>query len=271
MKKILYLFTASLFVLSSCSSDIDDSLPELPSEDISILPKTISYEYPSDFLGTNSKSVITYDGNKIRSIVDESSKAIYTYEGNIITKYEQFSFEALGKEVKRIEVLYEYEAGKLKTRIFKDGISENGPNGSITKTIYTHNQDSTISYIVYDVVSITKEKKKEGVGKLTYKDGNLIKSEHNNITNSLFDGVSVYEYDTKMNPLKNVLGYGLLLDEVEGFGKNNIIKTTRMTKGDTKDSVLITSYIYNDNVYPKRHTSLDGRGESIEYEIEYTY
>lgn len=270
MKKILYLFTASLFVLSSCSSD-DDSLPELPSEDISILPKTISYIYPSDFLGTNSKSIVTYNGNKIMSIVDESSKATYTYDGNIITKYEQFSNEAQGTEVKRMEILYAYEAGKLKTRIFKDGISENQPNGYITKTIYTHNQDGTISYIVYDVDSITQVEKKNGAGKLTYKDGNLVKNEHSNITNSLFDGASVYEYDTKMNPFKNVLGYGLLLDEVGGFGKNNIIKTTRITEGNSKPSVFMTTYIYNDNGYPKRHTSFDGGGESIEYEIEYTY
>ena len=100
MKKILYLFTASLFALSSCSSDNDDLSPILPIEEILILPKTISYIYPSDFFGTNSKSTITYSGNKILSIVDENSKTTYTYDGDLITKQEQFSINAQGKEVK---------------------------------------------------------------------------------------------------------------------------------------------------------------------------
>lgn len=270
MKKLLYLFTASLFVLSSCSSDNDDLSPTLPIEEISILPKTISYIYPSDFFGTNSKSTITYSGNKILSIVDENSKTTYTYDGGLITKQEQFSINAQGKEVKAKEVVYLYENGKLKTRIYKTRISEDRPNGYITKTIYTHNQDGTISYIVYDVDSITQVEKKQGTGKLIYKDGNLIKSETNNISISFGNGIRVYEYDTKKNPLKNILGFSLLLDEVDDCGKNNVIKITRTSDEFSSPSVYITTYIYDDNGYPNRHTSFTGGGV-IEYEIEYTY
>jgi hypothetical protein len=271
MKKLLYLFTASLLVLTSCSSD-DDNSTAVPTEDISILPKTISYIYPSSFLGTNSKSINTYSGNKILNIIDETSKTIFTYDGSIITKQEEFSLDEKGKETKSREVAYAYENGKLKTRIYKTGISEANPNGVyITKTVYTHNQDGTISYIVYGIDSKTQVETKQGTGNLTYKDGNLIKSEVNNTGNSFGNGIRVYEYDAKKNPLKNVLGFSLLLNEISEFGSNNVIKITSTRSDYPNPSVYLTTYIYNDNGYPAKHTSFAGDGKTIEYEIEYTY
>jgi hypothetical protein len=271
MKKIFYLFTASLVVLTSCSSD-DDSSIITPSEDISILPKTISYIYPSTFLGTNSKSINTYSGNKILNIIDENSKTIYTYDGSIITKQEQFSLDEKGKETKSREVAYAYENGKLKTRIYKTGISEINPNGVyVSKTVYTYNSDGTISYILYSIDSKTQVETKQGTGKLTYKDGNLIKSEVNSDIYSFQNGVRTFEYDTKKNPLKNILGFSSLLDEVEDCGNNNVIKITRTRPDYPNPSVYLTTYIYNDNGYPAKHTSFAGDGKSIEYEIEYTY
>jgi hypothetical protein len=133
MKKLLCLFGASALVLTSCSSDDNSN----SSEDTSVLPKTISYTYP-DFPGDNSKSTITYSGNKIVSSVEEDSKTVFTYDGNVITKQEQFDVDAKGKETKDTEVLYTYENGKLKTRTIKENFTTQYPNGQyIDKTVYT--------------------------------------------------------------------------------------------------------------------------------------
>jgi hypothetical protein len=270
MKKLLYLFTASLVVLTSCSSN-DDSYTA-PSEDTSILPKTITSIFPSDFFETTSKSIATYNGNKISSIISEGVITIFTYEGNIITKKEQFAIDAQGKETKTTEYLYTYENGKLKSRSLKIGIASMDSNDRyIIKTIYTHNQDGTIDYIESSINSNTQVETKQRIGKLTYKDGNLIKSE---VKESLFvfeNGIRVFEYDAKNNPLKNVLGFSLLLDEISNYGNNNVVKITSTRPDYANPTVFLRTYIYNDNDYPLRYTSFSGDGKSIEYEIEYTY
>lgn len=269
MKKILYSFAFLLLILTSCSSEDKSTTP---SENVSILPKTISFIYPSVFLGTNSKSTYTYNGNKVLNRVSDGSKTIFTYDGNSITKQEQFNVDKQGKETKNVEVAYQYENGKLKTRVFREDISDKYPNGQyISRTIYTYNQDGTISYIVYSIDSITQVETKESTGKLTYLNGNLIKSEIKKSSNSFSDEIRVYEYDARKNPLKNVLGFSLLLDEISDFGNNNVIRITQTGNGSSNPAVYLTTYIYNDNGYPTRQTSFTGDGKSIEYEIEYTY
>jgi len=260
MKNLLLLFSALTLVLTSCSSD--DNSPE----DTSILPKSISYTYPSIYLGTNSKSTLTYDGNKIVSSIEEGSKTIFTYNGNVIVKQEQYNVDTKGVETKDIEILYTYENNKLKTRISREEFSSQFPEGQfIDKTVYTNTSQNLISFVNYYVDPSTKKETKSSEGTLSYKDGNLIKSEE--ITGSS-TAKRTYEYDAKNNPLKNILGFDLLLDEIGVFGKNNIIKTTAGTSQLTE---YLTNYIYNDKDYPTKQTSLTGDGKSIEYEIEYTY
>lgn len=265
MKNLLLLFSALTLMFTSCSSDDNDS----STEDTSILPKTISYIYPSVMLGTNSTSTITYSGNKIVSTVEEGSKTIFTYDGNLITKQVQFDVDSKGIETKDIEVLYTYENGKLKTRTMKEEFSTEFPDGQfIDKTIYTHTSQSLISYINYSVNVDTQLETKTSEGSLTYKDGNLVKEQQ--ISGSL-TSTRTYEYDTKNNPLKNVTGFDLLLNEISEFGKNNSTKTTSVSSGHPTPTDYLTTYTYNDKGYPLRHTSFDGGGKSIEYEIEYTY
>lgn len=264
MKKLLVLFSVLTFVLTSCSSDDNPT-----AEADLVLPQTISYIYPSVQLGTNSKSMETYNGNKILSSIEEGSKTVFTYDGDFIVKQELFNKNEEGKESKKKEVVYVYENGKLKTRIFKSGISTEYPEGSyISKTVYTHTSNELISFINYLVDRATKAETKISEGSLTYKDGNLIKEEQkvNSVTTT-----RVYEYDTKNNPLKNILGFNLLLNEVTEFGRNNCKKTTKTASDYPKPAIFLTNYTYNEKDYPIRHTSFDGGGKSIEYEIEYTY
>lgn len=265
MKKLLLLFSALTLVLTSCSSDDDNS----SSEDTSILPKTISYSYPSPELGTNSKSTLTYDGNKIVSIIDEDSKSLFTYDGDLIIKHDVFKIDPQGNQSKKREVLYTYENGKLKTRIYRTDISAEYPEGNYTqKTVYTYTSNNLISYVNFLVDRASKLETKIGEGTLTYESGNLVKEQQkvSSVTTT-----SVYEYDTKNNPLKNILGFSLLLNEISELGNNNVTKITRSTSDYPNPAVFLTTYSYNEKGYPLKHTSFDGGGKSIEYEIEYTY
>ncbi len=265
MKKLLILSTVISLIITSCSSDEKAS----PVEIDSTLPKTISYIYPSPQLGTNTKSTASYNGNKIVSLISEDSKKVFTYEGNTIVKQEVFDIDGSGKEIKSEQVSYTYENGKLKTKVIKEDFTAEYPDGYyIDKVVFTHISNDIISYVNYSVDKDTKAETKNSEGKLTYKDGNLVKEEQkfNSVTQTW-----VYEYDAKNNPLKNILGFNLLLNEVDGFGNNNIVKTTRTSSENTNIAVYVTTYIYNANNYPTRNTSFDGGGKNVEYEIEYTY
>ncbi|WP_289665362.1 hypothetical protein [Flavobacterium panacagri] len=264
MKKLVILFTALFFGMSSCSSEDGAS-----SGDTSILPKTISYVYPNIYLGTNTTSTLTYSGNKIISSIDEDSKTLFTYTGDLITKQEVFDIDEKGKETKTAEAVYTYENGKLKTRVFKEDITAQYPDGEyIIKTVYNHISNESISFINYLVDKNTKAEIKDSEGSLTYKNGNLIKEQ---ITSSTSTVSRDYEYDVKNNPLRNVTGFNLLLNEISEIGRNNSVKTTFKTSENSNTGVYLTSYIYNDKDYPTKQTSYDGSGVSIEYEIEYTY
>lgn len=213
MKQFLLLFI-SFGLLTSCSND-DNS-----SQDKTILPKGIEFIFPNEQIGTNSFGAIVYDGNKIVSLTREYSKFVYTYEGNRIIKQTEFDLDTKGKEYKNKELVYTYENGKLKTRIFKEGFADNNAEALTTNTnIYTHVSNGLITYVNYSSSNV-----KQAEGSLELKDGNIIKETK---TFGETKTVNTYEYDTKSNPLKNILGFDLLLDEVSGFGKNNIVKTTR--------------------------------------------
>ena len=266
MKKLLLLFVALTLVLTSCSSEENSSL-ENSSEEYSVFPKTISYIYPNTTLGTNSTSTLKFDGNKIVSISKYDSKTKFIYNGDFIIKQEVFDLDLQGNETKDKEVLYNYENGKLKTRLFKENITVNYPDGQyIEKVLYTHSSN-LISYINYRVDKDTKVEVKSSEGTLTYNGGNLVKEMQ--VVGSL-TRTRTYEYDTKYNPLKNILGFDLLLNEINEFGKNNVLKTTSISSDFPTQANYVTTYIYNDNDYPSKKTSLTGGG-SVEYEIEYTY
>jgi|GEM_PF-333025 len=265
MKRILCLFGALALIVSSCSNDDKSSAEELDST----LPKTISYIYPSPELGTNSKQTASYNGNEIVSLTNNDSKTVFTYDGNIIVKQEVFDVDESGKETKNEEVSYAYENGKLKTKVIREDFTAEYPDGNyIEKVVFTHTSNEIISYIDYSVNKDTKAETKNSEGTLTYKDGNLVKDEKK--FNSLTE-TRVYEYDAKNNPLKNIVGFSMLLNEIDGFAKNNVVKTTKTSSEFPNAAVYLTTYIYNDNNYPTRHTSFDGGGQNIEFEIEYTY
>lgn len=264
MKKKLCLFIALALTIISCSNDDNSS-----SENNLILPKKISYTYP-DSPDENYESIITYDGNKIKSINDVSTIRKFIYDGNLIVKQLKFAVDSQGKETKIRETNYTYANGKLVSKIFALSFSETEPNGSYSsKTVYTHNTDGTISYIQYLPNSTDIDYK----AILIYDNKNLIKREISFINDPNYEKeIDAYEYDSKNNPLKNILGFDLLIEEISDFGNNNILKMTRTTNNEPSSVVVQGNYLYNENNYPlKNNSKINIQSNRSDKNIEYTY
>lgn len=253
MKKLLCLFGALALILTSCSSDENAT--------DAVLPKTVSYKY-SDSPGDNDFSTITYDGNKILTAsYTASDKEVYTYTGDVITKIEDFAQE--GNISSKNEITY--EGGKVKI----DVLTEIAPNVTyISKRVYTYNTNGTISFVNYSVNPITKEETKKSDGVLIYQNGNLINKIE---TYDSYSYTKTYEYDTKNNPFKNILGFNLLIDHETSASLNNVTKLTTVYKygEDSTTNIFNSVYEYNEKGYPTKQTQTDS---SQDDEItEYTY
>jgi hypothetical protein len=231
MKKILCLLSAIVLVFTSCSKDDNDSSGSASS----ILVKKVT-EFEN---GTPVSRDIQYNGNKIVSITEaDGSQMKFTYNGNQIIKIEEFDDQGFSDG----SVEYGYTNGLMTSYIEKYDDEYNH------KTKYVHNNDGTVAYEQFKVNNKTGVEEKYGqTGKLTFKDGNLIKAER---SYSNFNSIEIYEYDTKNSPLKNVVGWNLILDDEPT--SNNVIKRTYTSgSGDNIHTDTTTySYKYDVNNFP---------------------
>lgn len=227
MKKLLSLLGATLLVLTSCSTD--DTNSSNPAATI-LVKKTSNVDngktYTEDY---------TYSGNKIVSIVDnDGNKTAFTYTGDVITKI----VDTDNKGVVDYTSDFAYTNGKLTSMItFEPGAQYK------YKTKYVHNTDGTISFEEFRISVATGVEQEYGsIGKYTYKDGNLSKKERSYYGS---ESITSYEYDTKNNPFKNVLGFNLLIDN-EYYSINNVVKITYSKSNE----VFSNTYIYNADGFP---------------------
>lgn len=266
MKKILYAFVIANLFLASCSNNENDD--SSPQENIA-LPKTFKITFP-DFLNDNNTATFNYDGNKIVNIIDKATKTIFTYNGDLIVKEETYNIGTQGMESISRRIVYEYENGKLKTKISTSNFDSNHPNGDyIRKGIYTYKSDGLISYSQLDVNPQTNIETKRGDVNLTYKSGNLIKTEEINVDPTIPNTVFIFEYDNKNNPLKHILGFNNLIHSE--YSINNVTKTTVKGRFGSSESMYNSTHIYNENGYPTKSISFTSDGKNPEYITEYTY
>jgi hypothetical protein len=265
MKKILYAFVLLNLVSVSCSESEKDS----PTKENQFLPKTIKTTFP-DFPQDNTTLTLTYDGNKILNVIDETTKTKFTYNGNLITKQEVYNIESQDIETIKTRIDYQYEDGKLKARITTSNFDSDHPNGGfIRKNVYTYKSDGVISYSQIDVNVQTNIETKRGDVNLTYKSGNLIKMEEINIDSTIDNTVFVFEYDNMNNPLKHILGFNLILNEE--YSINNVVKKIVKGRFGSSEAVYNSTYIYDTNGYPTKFISFTSDGKTLEYTSEYTY
>ncbi|PBI84693.1 hypothetical protein BSF41_40210 [Flavobacterium sp. ACN2] len=254
MKKLLYLFVASLLAFTSCSKDDNNSSDPASS----ILVKKI---IDIDIDGSSSTRNYEYNGNKIVSMTEDGLLSKYTYTGDFITKIEEI--DASGKLDLTTE--YSYTNGKLATSVEKNTNSK-----FYYKTKYTHNTDGTVTYDQFrGTVATGAEEEYGAAGKYTFKDGNFVKLE---VSYYGSESLYIYEYDTKNYPFKNVTGLSLLLDDETTA--NNVVKITGTSgTGDIiRTSIITYSYKYDTNNYPTEKVERYQSGSSISTQTtQYTY
>lgn len=251
MKKIIGLLSFAFLILSSCSSDNDES----SNSPNSILVKE---------LAANAEGIIyiqknTYDGNKIKSSISESRYVVnYTYTGDVITKIEDTDVQ---KGITTVGE-YTYKNGKIFS-VLKSVIHYYylKPEYESLKK-YTHNEDGTVSYQFYKVNSVTGAEEGQGdiSGKLTLKNGNIVREDWS-------DGSYIYEYDNKNSIYKNVLGFNLLLNS--DSSPNNLLKSISIYNNYVNTPVIY-QYEYNSEGYPVKSNASIVNGMKFP-EVKYTY
>jgi len=248
MRKLFFLFSvAAVLVLTSFCGD--DSSDTSNREEI-ILPKTMKTTYP-DHPAKNRNLKFIYDGNKIVKITSENVKFKFTYSGNVIVKERDYRIKN-GKEVKVYEAIYTYTNNKLATASIFDDFSAEYPKGKNKKrSVFTHNLDGTVKEELYEINTAGVEEKRDSFNIYTYVKGNLIKKVE---TDGELNHTYVFEYDSKNNPGKNILGFNLLIGGGYLLGLNNTTKFTEF-HNTTKASLVRTSeYIFDENGYPTKIT-----------------
>jgi hypothetical protein len=235
MKKVFCLLSVIFLVCTSCCNDNDDSSNLADS----ILVKKV--------LVTSGDKVIEqkiiYDGYKIVSIIwNGGFRENFTYTGNLITKIEDV--DSSGAVLGGTE--YNYNNGKIYSSLSYKFFFV---HEYLSLVKFVHNEDGTVSYQHYKVNSRTGEEegKDSFSGKYFFKDGNRIKGE--SYHNSVFERSTSYEYDTKYNNFKNVLGYNLLLGYMPSI--NNVVRSKSIQKSGIV-SEQVNFYVYNRQGYPTK-------------------
>jgi hypothetical protein len=236
-KNIFCVLSIFLLTLYSCSNDTDDS--------IKLLKKVVATSAD----GTSATTLFTYNGNKIVSIDGVQKHVDFTYTDDLISKT-----VTLNKTNQLLETIeYTYVAGQL--------VRTKSPDNYIIN--YIHNSDGTISYEKLALNSGNQEVKVYH-GILYFQNENFINDERilDNTASGVLSKYSIsFDYDSKHNPLFNVLGYKKLLDYNEAISSNNslistvIISTAKDEQIASSAKFYKNSFAYDLENYPTEQVS----------------
>ena len=244
MKKPIYLLIVSFLLLQSCSSDSSND-----STTSSVLCKTIKSTNAS---GDIYREEFTYNGNKFSQINYYNNdifeqKINILYEGNLFKEAKSYNIDNKLKAT----ITYTYNAsGKI---ISKLAIKSDPNANDSSKTIYTYNQDGTITELVYSGNQIIQNRL-EVTTTFTLLDNHIIKEEV--VNGSSPARTKTYKYDTKNGPFKNVIGFDWYFTgrNFSGGFKHNIIEDTGSNY----------NYTFNSVNYPILRTSSQNK-DTVEY------
>ncbi|WP_284651288.1 hypothetical protein [Flavobacterium terrisoli] len=200
MKKIIYLVCFATLFLSSCSSDSSQSTA---AED-DVLVKEVWTDNDTNPIHFN------YDGKKFVSTNYDGEDRYYTYTGDLITKIQTYNNgNGLGYGL-RVESLFTYDtSGRLTEHVFKSIPDANNIDYTITTT-FVYNSNNTIS-VVKTIGYPTLAFSYVPETRLIHLSGTTIISEDTSVYNTTggfeYGYTTSYNYDTKNNPFKNVIGY----------------------------------------------------------------
>jgi hypothetical protein len=245
MKRSLCFLSLVMLFLVSCSNDSN-------AIDESLLIKKIVVE-SEDFLNTTN---FTYEGTKLKTISIGSLKIEHTYSGNNIIKIKRNN-----GGFSDLETTFEYDN--------QDRVSSelNVNEDSAELVVYSYNNDTTISYQKYYGDKFSQPN--IGNTGILYQDtnGEILKIEQFN--QGLLESKSVWSYDAKNNPFKNIAGFNKLPGRNGKYFNNltsdNFNSTNQLINSSTFE------YNYNNSNFPITCTQSFYENESLVKQVKINY
>ncbi len=248
MKKIIALLLVASTFLISCSktdepltinpsSETDEPVTINPSSSVLVKKMVTVVTTKSSNLNNTTTSNLTYNGNKLVSIIGEgsqSSKINFSYTGDLITKMEI----VLSGDIPLSTTIYTYNSSNNLASVLT--VSPLNPNIE-NKGEYTYNSDGTVSFISKETDTKTKNTTIKNTGKLFFANGNLTKIEE---TEGSSTKVTTFDYDTKRRWQNNITGFNKIINDATTFSINNVLKSTKITTSNNQPSTSdIKSYL----------------------------
>lgn len=256
MKKTKYVYcilSVFLLTLYSCSNDKDES--------IKLLKKIVATSAD----GTSATTLFTYNGNEIVSTDGAEKHVDFTYTDGLISK-----IATVDKKKQLLETIeYTYVAGKLVQAKSTNNYTIN----------YIHNSDGIVSYEKLAFNSGNQEVKMYH-GILYFQNENFINDERivDNTASGVLSKYSVsFDYESKHNPLYNVMGYKKLLDYNEGISSNNSLRSTVIASVSKDDQIISlakfykSSFTYDLENYPTEKISENAISTAGYLKTQYFY
>ncbi|WP_162127265.1 hypothetical protein [Flavobacterium phycosphaerae] len=221
--KLLCIVAIVSLTFASCSTDSDGNQSKL-------LKRLV--EVSND--GSSTETVFTYDGNKIISSNSDAKTTEFTYTNNLITTIVEVDNATLVQN----KLDYTYDNNQLVKVVSSTNYEMH----------YSHNANGTVTYEKTTKDSANNEVKLYH-GVLYFQNGNLTKDERtfdDTAANVNSTQKVTYQYDSKSNPLVNILGFNKLLDQSATMSANNIAainKASTVIYTDT-DQIISSNDLY---------------------------
>jgi hypothetical protein len=267
MKKLLFLSSALIVLLSSCSKEDDPIVePTIVIDPTALLPQEIIIKNSNGGILQSNK--FTYEGKKLLKMVDNSNyttQYFYSENGNgsrIIKTQEKNSASVLYKNTDytylqngKIDEITETFYGSFNQK-YRHKFDYSNNNYAAFTTFY-----STTTGGVFTAEILDK------TGKIYYDfENKIIKLDKFDSSNPQFNKSNELTYDTKNSPFKNVIGYDNLADYDQIFvfktnylSKLKNVKELRSPRFDNSGATASTdydiySYIFNNVDFPTSGT-----------------
>lgn len=240
--KALYIFCVAFF--TACSSDSNDSIPDVNPETKPILIKKIT-------------ETLYYSGTSDTDVTD------FTYENSVL---KSITYNSTYKT----ELVYDGDK-VMKANYFKNGIADGFTtfyyNGDLLNyTLSGKNQDEKTEYFYTNSILASKKSGYfNGLNYIVQQNSVYSFNSAKNITQSIdtrsfygpeITSKQIYSYDTKNHPMKYMNKYYRLVYQGEGFdglNTNNII--SRGTYSPITNTV--PTYGYNEIVYDSNNFPIE--------------
>ena len=228
----------------------------MTESDVLVTKKVENYTNDGMVITTN----FTYNGKKIVGTTDsDGDYEHYTYAGDLLTNIKYYDSDDVLQE----EETFTYNGnGDLVSYLMIESVGDHGQ-----KEDYVHNSDGTISVTSY-YGTAASQPNMASTGVIYFVNGEVSKIE--TTTAGFDDSTTLYTYDTKNNPYKNITGYAkIAFVDFDANGCNHNILTSN-TAGTSSNESYTTVYTYNALNFPLTDVETDN-SDGTTISTQYTY